>query len=170
MLQLSHEATIKSISLRKEFHGEEHVKAITVKARFEGVPLQVVKDGFVSQLDLIYKDKEPQLTELKGLQVSRSVENCEVTVHGVKFIGDVDGIEIEPLPGEVVDVTMVIKGQSPKGGADKLHDALHEIVPCVIAERQAGIGDVDLDTHPGTEGGEEVDLDLSEVDGASEPA
>lgn len=162
MLELIHEATVKSISLRKEYHGDEHVKAVTVKLHFEAVPLQVVRDGFVSQLDLIYKDKEPQLTELKGLQVSRSVENVEAHISAVKFIADVESIELLPLAGEVIDVTLVLKGQCPKGATDKLHDALHEIVNVSLAERQHGIGDVDLDLTPGVEGEDQVDLDVGE--------
>lgn len=115
------------------------MKAITIKLHFESVALKTVEAGFVSQLSLIYKDKQPQLTELKGLRVSRSVENVAAKIGAVTLTVDVDNVELFPLSGETVDVDLVLKGQCPNGAADLLHNVLHEESDVSLTERQKSL-------------------------------
>lgn len=142
MLSLQAKGTVKSVVLRKEWHGDESEKAVTVKVEFEGVDLSVVQAGFVSQLGLVFdEDGDPALTELKPLKVSRRVDDAHVQIGRAKLPKmDVGDVTLTPIPGSKVDVTLKLSGGCPSGVTDILHDALFELVKVSIKEPARGEG------------------------------
>lgn len=148
MLNLKSGAEVRAVAVRKEFHGDESKKAVTLRLIFKSVALDVVEMGFVSQLKLFFdKNDSPLLSDIEPLQVSRDVENVRA------LIGDnpktsvllprmrVDSVRLTLLPGAKVDVDLKLKGEIDKG-LDHLHDFLMETTTVELREQAPELASV----------------------------
>jgi hypothetical protein len=141
VLDIKGRAELKSLSLRKEFHGDELKKAVTIGMLIEGVALEAIEGGIIANLGLIYDEDEPMLQNLKPFDVISSVRNVEIEIgsegRSVKLSSaDISDLKVAPLSGRVGDVAFKIKAQADGAFADFLHDRLLESVDVAIIQRQ----------------------------------
>jgi hypothetical protein len=144
MLKVNAKATVKAIVVRKQVHGDDLVKAVSVRLRFPAVSLDEARE-LVSQLHLFYgTELESQFPEIDYLPVTRKIENVVATIGSVKLRGDVkSGAKLYPRGNRTVELDLTFSAQIDKG-LDKLHDALAELVavdlfesPVAAVEQQA---------------------------------
>jgi hypothetical protein len=136
MLKINSKAEIKAITVRKQMHGEELVKAVSVRLHFPAVSLDDARE-FVSQLHLFYgTELESQFPEIDYLPVTRKVPDALVTIGSVKLRGEVKDAKIYPRGNRTVEIDLKVNAQIDKG-LDKLHDVLMELVAVDILESPA---------------------------------
>lgn len=133
------------MTLDKKTHGDDLRKAVKLKLRCEGVPIDVVERGFCAQLSLLYgKSEVPQLVDIEPLKVSRTVNNVLLKLgSGVEIRGaDLEEVTLAVLAGKLVDVEVTATcGNLPDrdGIASALWSMLMETVDLVLEERQPEI-------------------------------
>lgn len=129
MLSINAKAAVKAITMRKQVHGDEMKKAVSVRLRFPAVPLEAARE-FVTQLHLFWgTELEAQFPEIDYLPVTRKISDVIATIGGVKLPrGEVKaGAKIYPRGNRTVEVDLTFNSLIDKG-LDKLHDALSETV------------------------------------------
>jgi hypothetical protein len=141
MLNLKSTAELRAVAARKEFHGDEKKKAVTLRMIFKSLALDVVELGFVSQLKLMFdKNDSPLLSDIEPLHVSRDVENVRALIGGDPKTSvllprmRVDSVRLTLLPGAKVDVDLKLKGEI-NAGLDHLHDFLLDTVMVELREQ-----------------------------------
>jgi hypothetical protein len=137
MLNLMGKAELKACAPRIEFHGEERVKAVTIRLRGE-MPVEVAEAGFVSQLSLLYDaDGAPRITEFGDIPITRSVDNARAEIAGVVLERvKVDTVTLRIEKAGSVAYALTLKGEIEEG-LDALHDELLTTVDVLVQEREA---------------------------------
>lgn len=135
MLQIKSMAEVRAIAARVEFHGDDRVKAVTVRLLLKSLPLEVVDSAFVSQLSLFYRAELPQTQDFEPLHFTRGIENVRALIGNVLLPKmTCDDVHLTLLAGRRVDVDLKLKGQIERG-LDDLHDFLHASVAVELTER-----------------------------------
>lgn len=140
MLNIKAKAEVRAVALRKQFHGDEKVRALTVRLDFRALKLEDVQAAFVSQLALVFdKAGDPALPEVGPLKVTRKVDAVDAHLGDVTIRGlDCDGVRLTLQAGRTVDVTLKLKGECPYNVLDDLLDQLLEEVDVELVERAPG--------------------------------
>ena len=145
MLKYSGPAELKKFVPRKHYSNEEWRKACTLQVCIKGMPIEIVEEGFVAQLSLIYADSEiVQLSGIGPLTVSREVNNVHVQI-GKRVVlkgADLENVTLQPLAGRLVDVSFDIVARdipAKDGIASDLWSAAGETIDLLLEERQAEI-------------------------------
>lgn len=144
MLKLEGQATITSVLLRKEHHGDDLVKAFSVKCEFENVDVDTVRAWFVGDFDHMFDKEQPRFNELKPFERVAPIENVKVQIGTVSFLeATINKIRLTPLPGRVADVSLNVSAAAARANANTLHGYLMETAKVRAEERQ-----LDLATEP----------------------
>lgn len=136
MLSLNSRARVVNFVGRKEFHGEDRVRAVTVKLQFEGISSAIAK-AFVSQIELMFdKNDDPSMPEVAPLGLLREITNVYAKIGSVELNGaDVKDVVITPMRKRLCTVDMKISCQAA-GVLDLLHAYLDEHVDVSLEERE----------------------------------
>lgn len=148
MLKLKSKGKVVAFVGRKQFHGDEAVRAVTVRLQLEGVKLDVAK-AFVSQIELLFdKDGDPAMIEVAPIGLLRDIANVHAEIGDVVLNGvDVSDVTITPMRGRLCSIDLKVGGQA-EDVLDTLHRYLGERVKVQLVERQVELAKLEGGVAP----------------------
>ena len=139
MLNITAHAKLLAITPRKEFHGDDSKKAVTLSLVFADLPTAMVEAGFIAQMGLFYDANDTALPDVAGIDASREVQNVDVTIGRLKLRGfECDKVKIKPRARRTAEVRLKLKGVI-QSGLDSLHEYLNELVKVSLEEQAPDI-------------------------------
>lgn len=142
MFKFEGSARINDVKIRKEWHGEDLLPAVSIKLAIDAMKVKVVEDGLLPKFGCVFEESDPLLVDVKPISVVREIKNVNVSINGVMFEGmDIDGIKVSALAGKVADVDLVVKGLCDVDNTARLHDLLLLDVAVTFLQRQLELAD-----------------------------
>lgn len=136
MLKMTGMATLKSLTPRIQFHGDQELRALTARLSFDEVSVEV-SSAFVSQLGIMFDSKgDPLMPELAPLGLLKDLSNVEVAIGPVSIKGaDVTDVVVTLKPKSKCSVDLKVNAVIDDA-LDRLHVFLGKPVKVKLTERQ----------------------------------
>ena len=111
MFDVKTKGEIKKLNVRKEFHGDDLVRAIDIKMMLIGVPVEKLTTAVPDMAKRFYEGDVVAVGEVSPLIVGHRIENLAVKINDVEFKGAniKKKMKLHLLPGKIVNIELSVQ-------------------------------------------------------------